>query len=125
MTKKRLLMDESTVYKYDPDGPRPVGTIGWDSNSGRLWGTLSEQIRTAGEEAKRRGFVEFPGPIPSTISIRIRDPFHVPGEFAAIIRSLGFNVPEAIQRFFRPKFQHSFKKSDHKRFRKNGTEIVY
>jgi hypothetical protein len=123
MAKKRLLLDETTLHEHH--GARPVGTIGWDSNSGRLWGTLSEQIRIAGEEAKRRGFVEFPGPIPSTISIRIRDPFHTPKEFAAIIRSSGFNVPEAIQRFFRPKFHHSFKKSDHKRFRKNGTEIVY
>jgi hypothetical protein len=82
MAKKRLLLDETTLHEHH--GARPVGTIGWDSNSGRLWGTLSEQIRIAGEEAKRRGFVEFPGPIPSTISIRIRDPFHTPKEFAAI-----------------------------------------
>jgi hypothetical protein len=54
MVKRRQLLDESTVYKHHADGPRPVGTIGWDSNSGRLWGTLSEQIRIAGEEGGKR-----------------------------------------------------------------------
>jgi hypothetical protein len=125
MAKKRVLLNESTVYAYHPDGPRPVGTIGWDSNSGRLWGTLGEQIRAAGEEAKRQGFVVVPGPVPSTISILVRDPFRVPKEFAAIIMSLGFNLPEAIARFYRPRFHDSRKKSDHKRFGIRGTEILY
>jgi hypothetical protein len=102
-----------------------VGTIGWESNSGRLWGTLCERIRATTEEAKRQGFVEVPGPIPSTIRIRIRDPFRIPKEFAAIIMSLGFDLPEEIERFYRPKFHDSFKKSDHKRFRIRGTEIFY
>jgi hypothetical protein len=80
MAKKRVLLEETTVYEHLV--ARRVGTIGWDSNSGRVWGTLGEQIRTAGEEAKGRGFVEVPGPNPSIISIRIRDPFHAPKEFA-------------------------------------------
>jgi hypothetical protein len=124
MAKKRVLPDESTVYAYHPDGARPVGTIGWDPNNGRLWGTLAERIRAAGEEAKHQGFVDVPGQVPSTTSIRIRDPFHVPKELAAIIISLGFNLPEAIQRFYRPKFHDSFKKSDHKRSRIRSTEIL-
>jgi hypothetical protein len=120
-----VLVNDGTVYKYHPGGPRPVGTIGWDSNNGRLWGTLAEQIRTAGEEARRQGFVVVPGPVPSTISIRIRDPFHVPMEFAAILMSEGFDLPEAIKRFYQPKFPDSFKKSDHKRSRIRGGEILY
>jgi hypothetical protein len=125
MSKKRVLLDDSTVYKYHPDGPRPVGTIGWDSNNGRLWGTLAEEIRAAGEEARRQGFVEVPGPVPSSITIRIHDPFRVPKEFAAILRSQGFDLPEAIKRFYRPKFPDSFKKSDLKRSRIRGDEILY
>jgi hypothetical protein len=86
---------------------------------------LSERIRSAGEEAKRQGFVTVPGPVTPIVFIRIRDPFHVPKEFAAIVISLGFDLPEAIQRFYRPKFHDSFKKSHRKRFRIRGTEILY
>ncbi len=63
MAKRRVLLDEITVYTYHPNGPRPIGTIGCDSNSGRPWGTLGERIRAAGEGAKRPGFVSVPGPV--------------------------------------------------------------
>jgi hypothetical protein len=125
MSKGPVFPDECDVFTNHPEGPRRVGTFGWDSNSGRLWGTLSERIRTACEEAKVRSFVEVAGPVPSSIEMRIRDLFHSVKELEAIIASLGFGPRKEVARFYRQKFDDSFKKSDHKRFRSRGTEIVY
>jgi hypothetical protein len=125
MSRVRVFLDESDMFAYHANGPRRIGTIGWDSRNGRLWGTLSERIRAACQEAALRGFVEIAGPVPSSIEIRIRDPFHSAKELAAIMVSLGFDPPIELARYYRPKFRDDFKKSDHKRVHGRATQIFY
>jgi len=50
MAERWVLLDKSAVYTYHPNGPRPIGTIGWDSNSGRPWGPWA---KGSGRRAKK------------------------------------------------------------------------
>jgi hypothetical protein len=68
---------EIQVFKYHPDGHRLVGSIGWDSGSCQVSGTLGVQYEQRGLKGKACGCVEVPGPIPlaSGFELRIRFTF--------------------------------------------------
>jgi len=57
------------VFKYHPDGRRLVGSIGWDSGSCQVWGTLGVQYEQRGLKGKARRVRR--GPWADPFSIRI------------------------------------------------------
>ncbi|SRR5579885_294561 len=124
--KRHLHFEEMVITEYDCKGPQWVGTLGWDSRTGQLWGTLAGQIRSKAESAERDGYVHVPGPVPSSPRYPITDALHKADQLAAIISSFGYFVPKEIERFYHPpKVRVSFRKSQLKRMRARGQEILY
>lgn len=127
MSAKRLMrLDQIDITQYAPGEREKVGTLGWDSRTGQLWGTLAGAIRQRAAEAEGNGWAWVPGPVPSSRKHRITDPLRKPNELAAIIASFHYDVPKELLRFYHPrKVDHGFKKSGLKRMRDRGEEIVY
>jgi hypothetical protein len=120
--KGHVRLEEVAITEYHWSGPFKVGTLGWDSRSG----TLADRVRERALEADRQGYIEIRGPVPSCFSHPITDSLHRSDQLAAVIASLDYHVPKELARFYHPrKFGRPFKKSELKRMRARGEEIIY
>jgi hypothetical protein len=125
--KMHIRLDEVTITKYHWRGPQKVGTFGWDSSTGEVWGTLADAVKVEARRAKRRGSTNTIHPIPGGFHVRITNPLHDPGELAVILESLGFNISDALEPFFEQKIRRQRRAQEKfdREARTRGEEIVY
>jgi hypothetical protein len=66
----------------------------WDSNTGRLTGSLAAEVAAGLEEHKKIGTVGW-GP-QACLEYPVTDPFHKPEKFALILDAMGFVLPAEL-----------------------------
>jgi hypothetical protein len=126
-TKTRIRFDEITITSYHWSGPEKAGSLGWDSATGEVWGTLAAKVTDKACQAKQEGSWNTIHPIPGGFHVRITDPMHDPGEIAVILESLGFYVPEVLAPFFEriTRRQRRAQERFYREARARGEDVVY
>lgn len=74
MKSKKFRFEQIDLTEYHWQGPRKVGTLGWDSEPGQLSGTLAEKVKSEALHAKLLGFASTIHPIPGGFRVSIKDP---------------------------------------------------